>query len=111
MSAGNRAGCCVRIPLTCMQERQMDDQRAKRFYLTTPIYYVNARPHLGTAYTTIIADIIARFMRMQGHEVLLVTGSDENSQKIVEAAQAAGKEPLAFCDEMAQLYHEARREL
>ncbi len=89
----------------------MDDQRAKRFYLTTPIYYVNARPHLGTAYTTIIADIIARFMRMQGYEVLLVTGSDENSQKIVEAAQAAGKDPLAFCDEMAQLYYEAWREL
>jgi len=89
----------------------MDDQRAKRFYLTTPIYYVNARPHLGTAYTTIIADIIARFMRMQGYEVLLVTGSDENSQKIVEAAAAAGKEPLAFCDEMVKEYHQVWHEL
>ncbi len=84
----------------------MPEEKGKqRFYLTTPIYYVNARPHLGTAYTTVIADIIARFKRMSGHDVLLVTGSDENSQKIVQAARDAGKEPLAFCDEIVEAYH------
>jgi len=87
------------------------DENGKRFYLTTPIYYVNALPHLGTAYTTVIADIIARFKRMQGYDALLVTGSDENSQKIVLAAEEAGKDPLEFCDEMAQHYHEAWRML
>ncbi len=82
-----------------------EEKGNKRFYLTTPIYYVNARPHLGTAYTTVIADIIARFKRMRGYDVLLVTGSDENSQKIVQAARDAGKEPLAFCDEIVEAYH------
>jgi methionyl-tRNA synthetase len=87
------------------------EQGKKRFFLTTPIYYVNARPHLGTAYTTVIADIIARYKRMSGYEVLLVTGSDENSQKIVQAAREAGMDPLAFCDEMAEAYHAAWRTL
>jgi methionyl-tRNA synthetase len=84
-----------------------EEQGKQRFFLTTPIYYVNARPHLGTAYTTVIADIIARHKRMSGSEVLLVTGSDENSQKIVQAARDAGKDPLAFCEEMAEAYHAA----
>ncbi len=87
------------------------DENTKRFYLTTPIYYVNARPHLGTAYTTIIADIIARYKRMLGFDVLLVTGSDENSQKIVLAAGEAGMDPREFCDEMVERYHQAWRML
>jgi methionyl-tRNA synthetase len=80
-----------------------------KFYVTTPIYYVNAKPHLGTSYTTIIADVIARVKRMRGFDVLMVTGSDEHSQKIVEAAEAEGKTPLQFCDDIIPSFHEAWR--
>ena len=55
----------------------------KKFFVTTPIYYVNDKPHIGHAYTTIVADILARWHRMQGDEVLFLTGTDENSQKNV----------------------------
>ena len=79
-----------------------ESERGKKFYVTTPIYYINARPHLGTCYTTVIADIIARYHRMKGDDVLLVTGSDENSQKTVEAAQSAGLSPEEFCARMVE---------
>ena len=62
----------------------------KTFYITTPIYYVNAEPHLGTAYTTIAADAIARYRRMTGHDVMFLTGLDEHGQKIAQAAEAGG---------------------
>ena len=64
-----------------------------KYYLTTPIYYVNAAPHIGHAYTTIAADTIARYKRMQGYDVVLPPGTDEHGQKIERAAQAAGKSP------------------
>ena len=69
-----------------------------RFYLTTPIYYVNAAPHIGHTYTTIAADAIKRFKRMQGYDVVLTTGADEHGQKIERAAQAAGRTPQEFTD-------------
>ena len=69
-----------------------------KYYLTTPIYYVNAAPHIGHAYTTIAADAIRRFKRMQGYEVVLCSGTDEHGQKIERAAQAAGKSPQDFTD-------------
>jgi len=69
-----------------------------KYYLTTPIYYVNAAPHIGHAYTTIAADTIKRWKRMQGHEVILATGTDEHGQKIERAAAAAGKTPQEFTD-------------
>ena len=94
-----------------MNEQRDSQASAQRFYLTTPIYYINARPHLGTCYTTVVADIIARYHRMNGRDVLLVTGSDENSQKTVIAAKEAGLEPLPYCDEMVKHYHEAWRML
>lgn len=73
-----------------------------RFYLTTPIYYVNDRPHVGHAYTTIIADALARYHRLRGAEVRFVTGTDENSQKNVEAMEKAGETDLqAYLDRMA----------
>lgn len=68
--------------------------------ITTPIYYVNAKPHIGTALTTIFADAIARYQRLQGREVFFLTGVDENGQKIAEAAAAAGKSPMEFVDEL-----------
>ena len=73
----------------------------KIFYLTTPIYYVNARPHLGHAYTTIVADAIARFKRMCGYSVVLVTGTDEHGQKIERSAQAARIPPQQFVDSVS----------
>src|SRR5690242_19758772 len=69
-----------------------------KYYLTTPIYYVNAAPHIGHAYTTIAADTIKRWKRMQGFDVVLATGTDEHGQKIERAAVAAGKTPQQFTD-------------
>jgi methionyl-tRNA synthetase len=71
---------------------------SKRYYLTTPIYYVNAAPHIGHAYTTIAADAIRRFKRMQGYEAILTTGTDEHGQKVERAAKATGKTPQEFTD-------------
>jgi len=73
-----------------------------KYYLTTPIYYVNAAPHLGHTYTTIAADAIKRFKRMQGFDVTLTTGTDEHGQKIERAATAVGKTPQEFCDLIAE---------
>ena len=69
-----------------------------KYYLTTPIYYVNAAPHIGHAYTTIAADTIRRLKIMQGYDAVLATGTDEHGQKIERAAAAAGKSPKAFTD-------------
>ncbi len=74
---------------------------AKKFYITTPIYYVNARPHIGHAYTTIACDTIARRHRMLGDDTWFLTGTDEHGQKIERAAQAAGKTPQQFTDEVS----------
>ena len=73
----------------------------KKFYITTPIYYVNARPHIGHAYTTIACDTIARRQRMLGSETFFLTGTDEHGQKIERAAQAAGKTPQQYADEIS----------
>jgi methionyl-tRNA synthetase len=74
---------------------------AKKFYITTPIYYVNARPHIGHAYTTIVCDTIARRERMMGADTFFLTGTDEHGQKIQRAAEAAGKSPQKFTDEVS----------
>jgi methionyl-tRNA synthetase len=74
---------------------------SKKFYITTPIYYVNARPHIGHAYTTIACDVIARRQRMLGSDTYFLTGTDEHGQKIERAAQAAGKTPQEFTDEVS----------
>ncbi len=72
-----------------------------RFYITTPIYYVNARPHLGHAYTTIIADIAARFHRMCGQESFFLTGTDEHGDKVVRAARKEGLSPRTYVDRIS----------
>jgi methionyl-tRNA synthetase len=72
-----------------------------RFSLTTPIYYVNARPHIGHAYSTIVADAIARHKRAQGFETWFLTGTDEHGQKIERSAKLAGRSPKEFADELA----------
>jgi methionyl-tRNA synthetase len=73
----------------------------KKFYITTPIYYVNAHPHIGHAYTTLACDTIARRHRMLGDDTWFLTGTDEHGQKIERAAQAAGKTPQQFTDEIS----------
>ncbi len=78
-----------------------------KFYVTTPIYYVNDTPHVGSAYTTIAADILARFYRLSGYEVYFLTGSDEHGQKIEVAARSAGMEPKAFVDNVVKAYKKA----
>lgn len=73
----------------------------KTFYITTPIYYVNANPHLGHAYTTIVADALSRFHRCLGEETLFLTGTDEHGDKIVQAAEKRGMTPRQFVDEIS----------
>lgn len=72
----------------------------KTFYVTTPIYYVNDVPHLGHAYTTVAADIIARYKRLEGYQVFFLTGTDEHGQKVERASQERGVDPKTHCDEM-----------
>ncbi|HCP09074.1 MAG TPA: methionine--tRNA ligase, partial [Candidatus Moranbacteria bacterium] len=64
-----------------------------KFYITTPIYYANAKPHIGHAYTTVAADVLARFHKLQNEEVFLLTGMEEHGAKIQKAAEAQGKDP------------------
>ena len=77
------------------------------YSITTPIYYVNAAPHLGTAYTTIAADVVARYQRMNGYDVALVTGMDEHGQKVADTAAEKGMEPQAWCDSMEAPFRDA----
>ena len=74
---------------------------AAKFYLTTPIYYVNARPHLGHTYTTVVADVLARWHRAQGDDTWFLTGTDEHGQKIQRSAKAANCSPQKFTDEVS----------
>ncbi|HIC37609.1 MAG TPA: methionine--tRNA ligase, partial [Candidatus Marinimicrobia bacterium] len=71
------------------------------FYITTPIYYVNDKPHIGHAYTTILADVLARYHRYAGQETFFLTGLDEHGQKVQQAAEKRGVEAQQHCDEMA----------
>ena len=73
-----------------------------RFYVTTPIYYVNDAPHIGHAYTTLACDVLARFMRLDGREVKFLTGTDEHGQKVAKSAKAAGMDPQAFTDKVSR---------
>lgn len=77
-----------------------------RFYLTTAIDYVNSRPHLGTAYEKITADVIARYKRLSGVDTHFVMGNDEHSQNVFRRARELGKDPLAYCDDMEQQFRE-----
>ncbi|MCK4553418.1 methionine--tRNA ligase [Candidatus Parcubacteria bacterium] len=82
-----------------------------KFYITTPIYYVNDVPHIGNAYTTIAADVLARYHRMIGDKVFFLTGTDEHGVKIEEKAREAGMEPQKFVDEIAAKFEFAWDEL
>ena len=71
------------------------------FYITTPIYYVNDVPHIGHAYTTVAADVLARYWRLRGRDVFFLTGLDEHGQKVQQAAAKTGIDPQAHCDKLA----------
>ncbi|MEX0774276.1 MAG: methionine--tRNA ligase [Phycisphaeraceae bacterium] len=75
-----------------------------KFYITTPIYYVNDRPHIGHVYTTTVADIVARYHRLMGQEVFFLTGVDEHAAKVVEAAEQRGVSPQAWADQNAAVF-------
>ena len=78
----------------------------KKFYLTTPIYYVNARPHIGHAYSTIAADVIARRHRLLGDDTFFLTGTDEHGQKVQRSAEKAGVPPQQFADEVSATFRD-----
>ena len=83
----------------------------KPFYITTPIYYVNDKPHIGHAYTTILADVVARHHRNSGKDVFFLTGLDEHGQKVQQAAEKRGVDPKKHCDEMAPRFLELWKRL
>jgi len=78
-----------------------------KFYITTPIYYVNDKPHIGHAYTTVAADILARWHKLQGKDVFFLTGTDEHGAKVAQAAEKAGQSPKEFCDNRTQDFQDA----
>src|SRR5947207_12587350 len=87
----------------------MDKEQKKPgepFFITTPIYYVNARPHIGHAYTTIVCDTIARRQRMLGKDVFFLTGTDEHGVHVERAAQAAGKPAQQWADEVSASFRQ-----
>ncbi len=79
---------------------------AQRYYITTPIYYVNAAPHIGHAYTTIVADVLKRFYMLRGYETFFLTGTDEHGDKIVAAAKDAGQTPQEYVDKISRLFQQ-----
>jgi len=76
----------------------------KNFYITTPIYYPSGKPHMGHAYSSIVADIFARFKRLEGYNVLFLTGTDEHGQKMEKEAKKNKKDPKIFCDELSEKF-------
>jgi methionyl-tRNA synthetase len=74
------------------------------FYITTPIYYLNGTPHIGHAYTTTVADVLARWARLEGRKVRFLTGTDEHGQKVLQAAEARGLDPKSHCDELVVVW-------
>ena len=78
----------------------------KRFYITTPIYYVNDAPHIGHAYTSLACDVLARFKRLNGYDVKFLTGTDEHGQKVEKSARAEGTAPTAFTDRVSQNFRD-----
>ena len=83
----------------------------KNFYITTPIYYPSAKPHMGHAYSSILADFFARIKRIQGFNVFFLTGTDEHGQKIQRAAEKKGMDPLPFCDEISKTFRDLSKTL
>ena len=104
--------CVERLPTMCdcgCADHKPQDKGT--YFITTPIYYVNAAPHLGTAYSTIVADVQARFRRMDGYDTLFLTGVDEHGQKVADSATAHDMTPQQWCDSQAPAFQELWRTL
>src|SRR3954447_11265115 len=86
-------------------------QMAEKFYITTPIYYPNAEPHLGHVYTTLCADTLARYHRLMGHDTFFLTGTDEHGIKMVKTAAAQKAEPAVLVDRVVEIFQQVWREL
>lgn len=84
---------------------------SKTFYITTPIYYVNDTPHIGHAYTTVLADVLTRYHKLAGEETFFLTGTDEHGQKVVQSAEKRGVTPKAHCDEYSLRFKQAWKDL
>ena len=85
-----------------MDERNKITKRSK--FITTPIYYINSKPHLGSVYATLMADIMARFYRLNGIDTYFLTGTDEHGQKIQQSAEKAGLQEQEFTDKISQIF-------
>ena len=83
----------------------------KNFYITTPIYYPSGQPHMGHAYSSILADVFARFMRNDNYKVLFLTGTDEHGLKIQKAAEKDGLDPLIYCDKISKIFRNLTKKL
>ena len=83
----------------------------KNYYITTPIYYPSAKPHMGHAYSSIIADFFARFKKIDGFNVCFLTGTDEHGLKIQRAAEKKNMEPSKFCDEISETFRDLTKKL
>src|SRR4029450_2826179 len=99
-AGGGDAGRPGRAPRRGVGHRRVSDP----FYVTTPLFYVNAEPHLGHAYVAIVGDTLARFWRARGREVFALTGTDEHGDKIAQSAAAAGVTPKAHADRVSNLF-------
>ena len=84
---------------------------SKNYYITTPIYYPSGKPHMGHAYSSIVADIFARFKRLENYNVLFLTGTDEHGQKIEKEAKKNNKDPKIFCDELSETFRSLTKTL
>ena len=84
---------------------------SKNFYITTPIYYPSGKPHMGHAYSSIVADVFARFKRLENYNVLFLTGTDEHGQKIQKEAKKNNKDPKIFCDELSETFRSLTKTL
>ena len=100
--ASRRASCQPRAVPLCTAAAPPAEKPP--YFNTTPIYYVNGQPHIGHAYTTLACDVIARFKRLDGHDVLFLTGTDEHGQKVQQSAEAAGETPQAFADRVSDTF-------
>ncbi len=85
-----------------MVDASASRQDGKAFYVTTPIYYVNDKPHIGHAYTTVAADVLARWHRQRGEKVWFLTGTDEHGQKVMRSAEANGVTPREWADQLVE---------
>ncbi|MCB0384817.1 MAG: class I tRNA ligase family protein, partial [Bdellovibrionales bacterium] len=83
----------------------------KRYYVTTPLYYVNDKPHIGTAYSTVMADVLNRYHKLFNEETFFMTGTDEHGQKCQQAADKRNMDPQDHCDDMVQNFKAAWKDL